>query len=104
MIVASCINGMYVITAETCNRKLALKFDTGAQSTVISIDRLYKDLCDKQIQVIRDKLKGCRLREFKAADGGMIQGVLCHVSNFMLGTAIIPKFYFNLVLCKEVLL
>lgn len=67
MITARCINERYMLPIEKHERRIMFKFDTGAQNTVLSINKLNQDLNDKQVEVIASTVKTRYVHQFRAA-------------------------------------
>ena len=82
------------------NNIIAIKFDTGAVNTIISLEALCgSKACNKQ--KIIQYVQGCgnlHTKNFKSASGNNMTGVLCHAKNVKLSGCNIEDFYYYLII------
>lgn len=94
------VDGNYTIPIDLNGKIFSIKFDPGANQSIISVDFLTDDLSDDQkkrfIELIKARYtpKG----EFISASGSPFQGYLVHAKNVLVGGELFADFYYYLIL------
>ncbi len=77
----------------------AIKFDTGAANTVISIEKISGDLTDEQLKKIKDYItsRGICPKEFKSASGHPFYAYPAYMTNIVIGSHLFNTFFYYII-------
>lgn len=84
------------------NGTFAIKFDTGASETVVSLEKLFPNVTFIQRHKLKRYVKKHNIESqlFKTANGSTFRGVLTYMNNVKIGQYTFEKFYYYLVIDK----
>lgn len=93
-------NGFFGIPIIGKTNTFAIKFDTGAAHTVISIGKFKGFISDKLISKAKDYLieNNYQPQKFLSATGNAFVGYPAHIDNIVIGNYKFPKFYYYIVI------
>ena len=94
------VDGNYTLPIDINGKIFSIKFDPGANQSVISVDFLTDDLSEEQrkrfIELV--KSKHTPRGDFVSASGRSFQGYLVHAKNVLVGGELFADFYYYLIL------
>lgn len=92
-------NGFFGIPIIGNISSFAIKFDTGAANTVVSIEKITGNLSDRQLSDVRRFIEGKRIspKEFRSASGHSFSAYPAYLSDVIIGNCQFDRFYYYLV-------
>lgn len=93
-------DGNYMLPIDLNGRIFSIKFDPGAEQTVISVDFLTDGLSEDQKKKIIELIKSRHTPngDFVSASGAPFKGYLVHARNVMVGNEVFDDFFYYLIL------
>ncbi len=78
----------------------AIKFDTGAANTVISVEKISGDLTDEQLKKIKDYITSQNIhsKEFKSASGHTFNAYPSYMTDITIGSHLFNRFFYYIVI------
>ena len=93
-------DGNYTLPIDLNGKIFSIKFDPGAEQTVISVDFLTDGLSEDQKKKIIDLIKSKYTPDgnFISASGAPFKGYLVHAKDVMIGNEVFQHFFYYLIL------
>lgn len=95
-------DGLFGVPIICENMSFALKFDTGACETVISIEKILGKITDEQRAKIKEYIlsENATSKDFRSASGDSFVGYATNIKNVFIGQCKFECFYYYLVIDK----
>ena len=92
-------NGFFGVPIIGRGSSFAIKFDTGATKSVISIEKITGDLTNKQKVFIRDYIadRNVKSEKLKSASGHLFNAYPAYTKDVTIGNHLFERFYYYLV-------
>ncbi len=89
------VNDFFAVPIITGSSSFAVKFDTGASRTVISIGKIKSNLNKNRLTCVKDYIvkKNIEAHKFKSASGHVITAYPAYIENAMVDNQLFDKLY-----------